>query len=97
MTPDHDLNTCKVCDLTVWSVGYCDKGCQRKGWKKGGHKQECGGKGGGTSGWSEGAGEQPQQAPQEELGTDRGSVDRDHIPDAAEPLNGCDDSKEEGR
>ena len=41
MTPDHDLNTCKVCDLTVWSVGYCDKDCQKKGWKKGGHKQEC--------------------------------------------------------
>ena len=55
MTPDHDLFTCKVCDRTEWSVAYCDKACQKNGWKKGGHKQECGGKGGGGGGSGGGA------------------------------------------
>ena len=97
MTPDHDLNTCKRCDLTVWSVGYCDKDCQKKGWKKGGHKQECGGKGDGTSGGgSKVVGEQPQQPSHDEAGKDCDIACRDHTTDAAGLSVGCDDGKEEG-
>ena len=95
MTPDHDLNTCKSCDLTVWSVGYCDKTCQSRGWRKGGHKQECRGKkDGGEDGKGDrednAAGVQPQQpARQEVCGTDSGSGG------VAVESSGCDEGKGE--